>query len=77
MRFRKLGDFLDRVRVSLHLVATNLQQGEDEAGELVSHRQARKADPRLLALLPDAERRCALVRFLDQRDLVGKCAHLF
>jgi hypothetical protein len=52
-------DLLDRAPVDLGRMAAGLQQGEDQRGELVPHRDAGKTDPGRLAGAADGERRLA------------------
>jgi len=66
-------DLLDHVRLDLRRVAGRLQQGEDQRGEFVAHRQAGKAHATIAALGADGERGLALVvvTALDQGDEAG------
>ncbi|TLD44257.1 MAG: hypothetical protein FAZ92_03481 [Accumulibacter sp.] len=52
-------DLVEHARLDLRRMAAGLQQGEDQRGELVPHRDAGKADARRLADAGDGERRPA------------------
>ena len=49
-------DLLDHRGIDLRRVAAGLQQGEDQRGELMAHRNAGKVDARRFARLADGER---------------------
>jgi hypothetical protein len=63
-------DLRDQRLVDLGRMAAGLQQGEDQRGELVAHRQAGEVDARRLARAADRERRPALgLAVLPHADL--------
>ncbi len=70
---RNCADLVDHVGFGLWRVTAGLQQSQDQRGELVSHRNAGKADAWRFPWTADGERRLAGgIAILPDADPVGK-----
>ena len=77
-------DLLDHARLGFRRMPTGVQQGQDQGGEFVAHRNAGEADPRRLPRATDGKGRLArgvaVVPDADlgrkRRDILQQCKHL-